>query len=363
MHNANTLSIENVFATLDADQRLVPYLKLKGHISYKAIKLTGQYLAKTAKALADNESITSLDTFNAAMGYLRSQPDEDTLMTEMGLESNSGMWETIVALVRYGNKLNLDAQEILDPRTPQFPEGRQRTLLGAKWNPGFGICVTDAQRYANWTSGLAFHQTEKDALDTETYEQYIAKNPELGDFLLSEPEWQAAQVETNLYDDFGATIVDVLMLAADGMEESDFEDLPIRVQISAIESMRSKLPDMVTSALKRVNSNRTLDKAAKTAEASKQKGLILGMDRLFCEMLDSSRYANFHEFMYNYCPAGSSTATVETRDMRARQEAALERSNARRRLTGLELKAVEDKEKAEQAEREAAFGDMVSDTL
>jgi len=298
-------------------------LKLKGHVSYAATRLCGMYLAKTAKAIAaqDVTEGKTIDKFNAAMGYLRSQPDEDLLMEEMGLEVNSGMWATIKAMVCYVNKLNFDLQDLLDPPTNDCPQGPRR-LKDKNVKLGFGVTVNHDQRKENWQEGMKLHQAEeKEDLDTDTYEQYLEELKDVeGDSKLTEAQWIAAQIEdSNLWDDHAAVIVDALMAACDGREECEFDELPIRTQIAAIENMRGKIPSIIDATLRRVGSNRTLSKSEKTVEMTKQKCLVNGFDKLFIEMLGSSRYANFTEFMRTFSPTREGTV-VESRQMKAKIE-------------------------------------------
>lgn len=348
----NTRSVEDVLNQIELDYRLVPLLKLKGTVTYMATRLVIMYLAKTAKVLADNKTEGHpLDDFASAMAYLRSQPDEDLLMEQMGLEVNTGMWATAVALIKYSNKLNMLLQDVMDPPTTGFPMGRKRTQEGARWKPGFGITTTALGRKQQWTEGLRFHKDPEDPLAAETYEDFVAltkgEDPN-GDFVLSRAEWEATQTDTSLATDYSDTIVDVLMNAADGTDEADFDELPERTQIALIEKMRTKLPDMVVSAFKRINTSQRT-KSEKAAECMKQRGLIMSLDSQLIDMLDSPRYAPFVEFMYSYQPAGPMTEELETREMRARQEDAADRSNARRRLTAQEIARQDQQDQADEA--------------
>lgn len=306
--NANTCSIEDVIATLDEKFRLSPYLKLRGHISFKAAKLAGQFLAKHAKLLKDDTEHAELDTFNKAMAYLRGQPGEDLLMREMGMAGESDMYATLKSLVLYANKLNFDMQELVDPT------GNKRN--DPTWKAR-GVYFTEAQQCQSWAdSAKLLAEGDKDDAFAGTYAEYCAAvaNPE---WQLTEAEWKATQENDNsLYNEFSDNIVDLLMDV--GEDECDFDELPVRAQIAAIENMRGKIPSMIESAMRSFKYDRS-DKATKLAEASKIKGLINGFNQLFCAMLDSARYASFSEFMYNYIPQGKASAPV-TRRMVARRE-------------------------------------------
>ena len=309
MTHANTCSIEDVLNTLDVEHRLSPYLKLRGHISFKAAKLAGQFLAKTAKALKDSsiEDAMDIDTFNAAMGYLRGQSTDDLLMDEMGLIPGDDIGATLRALVMYGNKLNFDMQEIVDPTAKK----RNDPTWKAR-----GVYFTESQQRQSWTDSVKLlAEGNTNEFDT-TYAEYVAliDNPE---WTLSEEEWTVQQTnDDSLFKDYSGNIIDFLMDI--GSEECDFDQLPERTQVAAIENMRGKLGSMVESMLRGMKYDRR-DKSIKLMEASKMKGIINGMNQLFCAMLDSSRYANFAEFMYNYSPQGKASEPVSRR-MIARKE-------------------------------------------
>ena len=309
MTNANTMTPEEVIATLDTKYQLSPYLKLRGHISFKAAKLAGQYMAKTAKLVKDNTEtpVGKLDAFGEAMGHLRSQGDEDMIMEDMGLEPEQDMWDTVKALVMYANKLNFDIQELTDPT------GNKRN--DPTWKARGVYFTTDGQRQS-WIDSLTLLAEGDKTESLDTYAEYAAAvdNP---DWLLTEEEWTAQQTSDNsLYADYKMLIVERILDI--GEEECDFDELPIRAQIACIENMRGKIGGMIDAALRGFKYSRE-DKSTKTLEASKVKGLIRGFDQLLTSMLDSSRYANYSEFMYNYIPT-SKQATPVTRRMIARRE-------------------------------------------
>jgi len=309
MTHANTMTPEDVINTLDEKYRLSPYLKLRGHISFKAARLCGMYMARTAKLIKDNTEtpIEKLDTFAEAMGVLRSQHDEEQIREQMGLAVEDDMWDTIKTLVMYANKLNFDMQELIDPT------GKRRN------DPSFktrGIYFTTAGQRQSWTDSVKLLAEGNDLDDLGTYAEYVAAvdNP---DWTLTEEEWAVQQVDDNsLYTDYSTLIVERILNI--GEEECDFDELPIRAQISCIENMRGKIPSMVESALRGFKYSRE-PKAQKTLEASKVKGLINGFDKMLCAMLDSPRYANYAEFMYNYIPQSKQAEPVSRR-MIARRE-------------------------------------------
>lgn len=359
MH-ANTQTVEDVINTLDTDQRFGPMIKLKGFVAFKAMTLASQYMMKTAKIIADqdkNDDVKNIDKFNAAMAIIRSQPDEDALMAQMGLEVNTGMWSTVQKLIGYANKLNYDCQDLLDPRSDQWPEGEKRTKEGAKWVPGYGVTNSEGQRRKNMLESLAFRKENDEATDTtETYESFLQANPAGTDFYLTVEEWSESQVAPDtFFTDHGHTVVDLLMDI--GTEEADFDDLPERVQISCIEAMRKKIPAMADKARERVNKRRDLTRTERTLESAKIKGLILGMDKQFTDMLDAPRYINFREFMFNYNPEGQ--VENEIRSSNERQAAAAARSAERRRNAALHEQAERDAEAKAEAEKLAALKVMV----
>ena len=313
--NANTMSIEDVIQTLDTRYQLSPYLKLRGHISYKAARLAGMYCAQQAKLIKDSqdENNCDIDTFAQAMATVRARSTDDILLNEMGMESDQdSLYNTIKGLVMYANRLNFDMQEIVDPTAKKRED--------AHWKQR-GVYFTEAQQRQSWLDSLALiAEGNKTDAGMETYAEYVAKldNPK---WALDEEEWAAQQVDDNsLYADYNDVIADVLIDI--GNDECYFDEMPIRAQIAAIENMRGKIPSMLESALKSLKYER-LDKTQRTLEASKLKGLItIGFNELFCSMLDSSRYANHIEFMYNYIPTRTTASAPVTRRMVARNERA-----------------------------------------
>ncbi len=314
---ANFTDIEDVINTLDVGYRLSSYLKLRGHISYKAAKLGGQFLAKQAKALMDHNGETGIDAFNSAMGYLRGQQTEDILTEEMGLEKGEEMFETLHSLVWYANKLNFDMQELVDPT------GKKRADKTFKFT---GVYFNEGQRKESWKSSInlvAEGIKENNALEG-TYAEYVESvdNP---DWTLTEAEWKEQQTnDSTLFEKYADNIHSLLMDF--GTDECYFDRLPLRTQIAAIENIRAKVPDILTKALKSVKFNR--DVTNKVAESSKVKGIINGFNTQFCAMLSASKFANMTEFMYNFMPAQSDADSAPvTRTMNARNEHIAEKTS------------------------------------
>lgn len=305
--STNTMNLEDFITTLDEQYRLNPYLMLRGSVSYKAAKLAGMYAAKRAKLYMIQEDETGLDAFNRAMGTIRGEFDANSIMAEAGAEI-ADMHEQLKALVLYANKLNFDMQENVDPT------GRKRTVRGFMQR---GVYFNDIEQRASWLSSVKLVSESGEAKDS-TYADYVAS--------LDDPEWAITELEFNelntddmsLYSDHAEVIVDMILDFGD--DEIDFSDLPIRTQISLIENMRGKIERMQASAIKSVKFSR-LAKMDKIAEGTKLKGIIAGLNQLFCDMLDSSRYANYAEFMYNYIPnAGDSVAQPVSRRIVAKRE-------------------------------------------
>lgn len=312
--NANTMTIEDVLNTVDTRYRLSLYLKLRGHIAYKAAKLAGQYVMKTAKAYSDamrtEDGSADIMTFNEAAGYLAGQDGEDEILRGAGMEVQRDMRETLQGLVEYANKLNYDMQELVDPTGTAHLER------------GFavrGVYFDEAGQRASWENSVQLlAEPTRDVLN-ETYEAYCA-SVEDKRFMLTEAEWTATQTEDdNFWKTNGDIVVDVLMNI--GEEEREFGDMDVRSQIGAIENMRGKIGACIDSCLKSVKYNRDIAATDRVAEATKIKGLVTGFNELFCDMLESSRYANYHEYMYNYMPRSQTMAKPVTRRMVARQQA------------------------------------------
>lgn len=310
--NANTNTPEDIINQLDVQYRLNGYLKLRGGVAYRAAKLAGMYAAKGSKLLKEAcgytfeeamKNMNSFDVANTLDGMERSEGDEAQLLTEMGLEV-SDMYTTLKALVMYSNKLNFDMLDLVDP------SGKKRHESGAKF---LGVYHTDQAQAASWVNTIALHTEAADPLVTETYDEYVAK-VEDERFTLTEEQWAAVQEDgENIFAKYAEQILDVILAIGD--DECEFSDLPARAQIACIESMRSKVQSMQDAAVKQVKFMRA-DKAAKIAEASKVIGVISGMDRQFCDMLDSTRYANYAEFMYNYTPGNHSVSPAQIKERR-----------------------------------------------
>lgn len=305
--NANFNTPEDIINQLDVQYRLNGFLKLRGGVAYRAAKLAGMYAAKGSKLLKEAcgytfeeamKNMSSFDVANTLDGMERSEDDEAQLLTKMGLEAND-MYTTLRALVQYSNKLNFDMLDMVDP------SGKKRYESGNKFH---GVYHTDQAQADSWANTIKLHAEAEDPLVTETYEEYVAKVADER-FTLTEEQWAAAQDEgENLYDKYADQILDVILAIGD--DEREFDDLPVRAQIACIESLRSKVSSMEDSAVRQVKFMRA-DKATKIAEASKVIGIIRGFDRQFCDMLDSTRYANYAEFMYGYIPNNHSVAPAQ----------------------------------------------------
>lgn len=312
--NANTNTPEAIFAQLDTQYQLNLYLKLRGHIAYRAAKLAGMYMAKSAKFIREAYGVgtfeeavrlagCSVDVANVLDSCARGEPDEQSLLQEMGLEIND-MHDTLRALVMYANKLNFDMLDMVDP------SGKKRREAGTRFT---GVYHTDQAQADSWANTIKLHAEAEDPLVTETYEEYVAKVADER-FTLTEEQWAAAQDGgENLYAAYAGRILDIILAVGD--DEGEFDDLPIRAQIACIESLRSKVSSMEDGAVRQCKFMRA-DKATKVAEASKVIGIIRGFDRQFCEMLDSSRYANYAEFMYNYIPNQHEVTPAQIKERR-----------------------------------------------
>lgn len=305
MENANFRTIEDVINTLDAQYRISAYLKLRGHISFKAAKLAGMYLAKKAKehmteyglegaaAFREAMSLTAsggIDAFNDMLNARREAEVSEDGVIEMGLGNQDDMLSTITQMVWYANKLNFDLQELFDPTE------QKRTNPHYKQN---GVYFTEDGQKQSWTSSIAL-VTSADDKPEMTYAEYKASidNP---DWLLTEAEFnEQSQKDNTLFDEYKHEIVDLLLNA--GQYEADFCDLPLRTQIGAIENMRGKIDSCITSALKSVKFSRSENKLL---ESSTVKGIIKGWDKAFCEMLDAPKFAHLAEVMYNYVPGSA----------------------------------------------------------
>ena len=307
MTSTNTMNLEEFITTLDEQYRLSPYLMLRGSVSYRAARLAGQYAAKLAKLYMLQEDEAGIDAFNRAMGTTRGDIDSDSIMEEAGAEIGD-MYGNLKALVLYANKLNFDMQEVVDPT------GHRREQRGFMQR---GVYFNDIGQRESWLSSVKLISESGEAQDS-TYQDYVDS--------LDNPEWAISELEFNelntddmsLYSDHAEVIVDMILDFGD--DEADFNDLPIRSQISLIENMRGKIERMQVSAVKSVKYSR-LNKLDKIAEGTKLKGLIAGFNQTFCDMLDASRYANFAEFMYNYIPNSAEVkATAITRRIVAKRE-------------------------------------------
>jgi hypothetical protein len=300
----NTMTVEDIINTIDPQYRLSPLLKLRGHIAYRAAKLAGQLITSLTKALYDNRSehgLDHLDTFNQVAEWMRGENIENELLESAGMEPQQDMFKNLRELVCYANKLNYDMQDLVD-------EGGTKRL-----KPGFkvrGVSFTEGEVTDGWYGIVRLLADPKDTFDTETYEEYASKI-ENSEWRLTEAEWTAAQAQDeSIYKTREHDIVSLLLSI--GPDECTFDELNPRSQIAAIENMRGKIGKCIDSALKSLRYNNALDRGGKIAEASKLKGIISSWDAEFCKMLDSSRYANFAEFMYSYTPQREVTGRANT---------------------------------------------------
>lgn len=305
------MTVEDVLNTVDARYRLSLYLKLRGHIAYKAAKLAGQYVMKTAKLYSDaarEDGSMDIMTFNEVAGYMAGQDGENEILEGAGMEVSQDMRTTLQGLVEYANKLNFDMQELVDPSGTAHLER------------GFavrGVYFDDAGQRASWVNSVQLlAEPTRDVLN-ETYDTYLASVDDKK-FTLTEAEWVASTAQDdNFWLTHGEVVVDVLMNV--GTDEREFGDMDVRSQIGAIENMRGKISACIESCLKSVKYNRDIVASERVAEATKIKGLINGFNELFCDMLESSRYANHHEFMYAYMPRSQQMSKPLTRRIVARQ--------------------------------------------
>lgn len=299
--NSNTNTPECVIGQLDAQYRMSPMLKLRGTLTYRAAKLAGMLMAKQAKWVREEQPDMSFADACALTGRNIYQWSEQTMMErgeeheaqgleDMGLEV-SDMYKQLRAMVGYSNKLNMDMlEEIVDPT------GKRRMEPGAKF---IGVYHSDDTQRESWLNSVRMHAEAKDPLSTGTYAAYVAK---IGDerFTIDEEQWTAFNTgDVSLFEAYEDVIVDMILDIGD--DECEFHEMSERTQIGLIESMRGKIDSIRAACMKSVKYMRG-QAVDKIAEASKISGLVHGMDRQFCDMLDSARYANFVEFMWNYVP-------------------------------------------------------------
>lgn len=333
MEHAQNRTIEDVINTVDTNYRLSPYLKLRGHISFKAAKLAGMCLAKTAKAYMNENNLVGIDAFNEAMAIIHGEDISNEGLIEMGLPVGDNMYETLIALVEYSNKLNMDMLELVDPSGTK--------CLDPHWKQ-IGVYSSESQRIEAWTSTVN-NVAELDNKPEMTYAEY-KKTITNTDWLLTEDEFnEANKNDDTLFKDHRPQIVDLILAIGDN--EIDSLDLPLRIQISAIENMRGKIPACIQSALKSVKFSRVKNKIL---EASTVKGIINSWDKLYCEMLDLPRFIPLREFMYGYAPSTEGTEHKPiARRIQLKEEKAIITKIIDRKMTDAELRAHESKLKVE----------------
>ncbi|MEI8169872.1 MAG: hypothetical protein WCG50_09360, partial [Rhodoferax sp.] len=111
-------------------------------------------------------------------------------------------------------------------------------------------------------------------------------------------------------------------------DECEFHELDIRTQIGAIENMRGKVDSIKEALLSRRDYNDKSSNNDKALTATGTKNVLRDFDVQFKAMLNSSRYANYAEFMYGFVP-DSATNDVDdkpiTRKMVAVNESKLQK--------------------------------------
>lgn len=313
--HANTTTPEVIFEQLDAQFRMSPMLKLRGTLAYRAAKLAGMLMAKQAKFLrAERHDLTfaeacalagrSIYDWSEQTLLANGEEHEAELLSDMGLET-ADMYQQLKAMVMYGNKLNFDLLELADPN------GKRRMEAGTKF---VGVFHTNELQRQSWKSSVLLHAEAKDSLDTDTYEDYVAKVDD-DRFTVTKEQWESLVADdVSLFETHVDIIVELILDIGD--DECDFDELPVRTQIGLIESMRSKLDSIKDSCIKSVRYMRGA-RVDKIAEASKVVGIVHGMDKQFTDMLDAPRYANYAEFMYNYIPNAGPVAVGSIKTRRA----------------------------------------------
>jgi hypothetical protein len=319
MDHINTVSLEEVFNEIPTQHRLSAMLKIRGTVAYRAARLAGMWMAKRAKAIKDASEDT---TFGQAMEGIvnnvyvwsqstlmeRGEEHEREVLSETGIghAQDTDMLLQVGKLVRYANKLNFDNLDLVDP------SGKRRYEAGVKF---LGVYHDDHTQREAWANTVGLLAVPRDELDCVSYAEYVSKMEGEGLFVLTEAEWTEMTQESNLYMTYTDQIVDCLLQFGD--DEGEFEDLNERTQISLIEIMRGKLPDVAEKVVRSVKYDRKLNAPQRVAEASKLKGLVLGLDEYLRQMLDLPRYRPFAEFMYSYVPGGVAPLPEQVKVRRA----------------------------------------------
>lgn len=318
MEHINTVSLEEVLCEIPANHRLSAMLKLRGAVAYRAARLAGMFIAKRAKAVREaSEDISFAGAVEAVVNnvYVWSQSTlhehgeahENQILSETGLghAEDMDMFIQLGKLVRYANKLNFDNLDLVDP------SGKRRYEPGFKFQ---GVYHDDHTQRESWVHTVELLAVPKDELDCTTYAEYVAKMEGEGAFVLTEAEWTEMTQESNLYNTYTEQIVDCLLHFGD--DEGEFLDLNERTQISFIEGIRGKLGDIAEKVVRSVKYQRGLNAPQRVAEASKLKGLVLGLDGYLRAMLDLPRYRAFAEFMYSYVPGATEVRAEQVKTRR-----------------------------------------------
>lgn len=292
----------NIQEVMGKEYAISPLLKLKGHIAYKAASLMKMAVLQEAKAL--RESGNGIDGFNESMKAILDKR-ADARWTEMSGtgEEKESLYETACKLIGYHNELVFVLQDLADPT------GMLRNKSGFKFA---GVPFREKDYVDSWKGIIELHQTNEREEDFEgTYEDYCSSVE--GDFRLTEEEWKEVQSGTEFqpFTEYGEEILS--MITNLGFDHTcEFDELPVRAQIAAIENLRRKSDAIVKSTLKSVKYGKdTKTKSEKLAEASKMKGIIKSLDEVLCSMLERPAYKGFEEFMYGYTPEREATPLVQ----------------------------------------------------
>lgn len=336
MH-ANTCTPEDIINQMDTQYRLSPYLMLRGSAAYTTAKLAGIYLMKAAKLLKDTNTLAS---FEDALAAVRGEEFSDQIAEMMGLAKSPDLLLTIQKLAGYTNKLNYDMHELVDP-TGRMREDTDKAKVT-------GVFFNEHQQRLSWLNSLELvAATDSDDGDQETYEEYVKKVDDKR-FALSPKEYADLCADAvPFHKKYSAEIAAFLMEFGD--DENDFDELPLRTQITIIEKMRGKIPAMKEKALKTVKFT-TRSKSERTNEGSKMKGLIDSFDKDFTNMLDSSRYAGLEEFMFAYIPERTASTVKSkgtTRRIIAKQEDKVLDAQRNRKFSANEMDSYEKQLAAE----------------
>lgn len=307
--NVDALEI-NIMEVMGKEYSISPLLKLKGHIAYKAASLMKMAVLQEAKQL--RESGNGIDGFNESMKAALDKRADDrwTEMSGTG-EVKESLYKTAVKLVGYHNELTFVLQDLVDP------SGLQRHKAGFK---NIGVAFRENDYVESWKGIIELHKKgEMEKSGERTYEAYC-ETVEEGDFRLTEQEWKEVQTEDfKPFCEWGDEILSrITCLGFD--HTCEFDELPVRAQIGAIENMRRKLGAIKDSTLKRIRFLEGKSQAEKDAEASKMKGIIsasaqkptgASLEETLCSMLERPSYKGYEEFMYEYSPQREASPLVQ----------------------------------------------------